>query len=145
MPLSVNLSSPSVPGRTEEGRYPVFFLTEPWTLFHRRVPLSLPLSSALLSHPQTDHLRQWDESRRRSETKRELPDKRGPASALVPLKGAGGGSAAHWPPALSVSQWSVAFTEHGNARWFYSEVKEYSLIGSWVARKTQSFIINGFF
>ncbi|TNN76645.1 hypothetical protein EYF80_013097 [Liparis tanakae] len=72
-------------------------------------PHSLPLSSALLSHPETDHLRQWDESRRRSETKRELLDNRCPASALVPLMGVGGNPAADWSPALPVSQmaWCV--------------------------------------
>jgi len=67
----------------------VFLLTEPWTLFHRRFPLSLPLSSALLSHPETDQLRQWEESRRRRETKHEPLDTRGPASALVSLTGVG--------------------------------------------------------
>ncbi|KAF6738533.1 hypothetical protein FQA47_022017 [Oryzias melastigma] len=39
---------------------------EPRTLFHRRMPLALPLSSsARRSHPDTDHLRQWDHTRQR--------------------------------------------------------------------------------
>lgn len=87
----MKLSSPEWPRTNWSGPVSCFSsLTEPWTLFHRRLPLSLPLSSALLSHPETDHLRQWDESRRRSETKRErILEKRGPAPALLSLMGVG--------------------------------------------------------
>ncbi len=98
----MNLSSPSGPGQTEAAGDPVFLLTEPWTLFHRRFPLSLPLSSALLAHPETDHLRQWDESRRAGETKRELLEDCGPASALASLMSVGKKAIADWLPALSL-------------------------------------------
>lgn len=144
MPLSVNLPSPSGPGQTEAGRYPGFLLAEPWTLFHRRFPLSLPLSSALLSHPETDHLRQWDESRRGSETKRQLLDNRGPASALVSLMGVGEVRSLIGCLRCRFSSWNVTFMSYSNTRRLQLRFKEITSGCSHPLRRP-CFLIIGFF
>lgn len=146
MPLSVKLSSPSGPGQTEAGRYPVFLLTEPWTLFHRRFPLSLPLSSALLSHPETDHLRQWDESRRAGETKRELlenphPYPSGPAYAPVSLLGVGVSRSVIGYLRCRFPSWSAAFMRYGNTRRFQASVQRNDLSAFTAAGRRGCFLI----
>lgn len=101
----------------------VFLLTEPWTLFHRRFPLSLPLSSALHSHPELDHLRQWDESRRRCETKPEPLDIHEPASTPVSLKGVGGLRTPIGYLRCRFPSWSDAFLACGEARRFCTSAR----------------------
>lgn len=145
MPLSVKLSSPSGPGQTEAGRYPVFLLTEPWALFHRRFPLSLPLSSALLSHPETDHLRQWDESRQAGETKRELlenpPPPPDPASALVSLMGVRVIRSMIGYLRCRSPSWIAAFMRYGNTRSFHTSVQRNDLSVLSAAKKRGCFLM----